>query len=316
MTRLTRKVIAFGCSLALLGGICLPTGVVEAASVEQTAHMEKVLKADSTYEGFLANEDTLTFEEIASLPNATIVSEYDKIVALKSLPVSELKELDMEETDIMILQTKSAKEIVLDHAATFSIDRLLEKGLSIETVQAIKAGEYKKVSNTEARLSSAEVSLGIGNASRAGTSCNYNIYWHWSDEPVFTYTDHIYAGIGSNYSLTTGCTALLYYEDEAGVVPPIDDQRITPKHLTSDTCRYDIPMRAYTSTGPQYCQAGKAFVGTEGNYIPSGAIVAHASYVHSQTREEAVIDWDFDIWGFSFSLRQETTLADISYDIW
>ena len=56
--------------------------------------------------------------------------------------------------------------------------------------------------------------------------------------------------------------------------------------------------------------------GTEGDYIPSGAIVAHASYVHSQTREEAVIDWGFDIGGFSFSLRLDTTLADTSYDIW
>lgn len=56
------------CSLLLIGCLMLPTGAFAADNASDSAHMNQVLEQDSSYEGFLANSETLTFEEIASLP--------------------------------------------------------------------------------------------------------------------------------------------------------------------------------------------------------------------------------------------------------
>lgn len=41
------------------------------------AHMQMVLDADKTLEGFLENDDTLTYEEIRVLPGAVTSPEFD-----------------------------------------------------------------------------------------------------------------------------------------------------------------------------------------------------------------------------------------------
>ena len=60
MKNRTRKNLAVICVCALIGCILLPSYQAEAAE----SHMDQVTEMDSTYEGFMANDDTLTFDEI------------------------------------------------------------------------------------------------------------------------------------------------------------------------------------------------------------------------------------------------------------
>lgn len=73
------------CSLSVEDGVLIATeedgtrheilNVPEADSVD-VGHMKAVLDADSTLEGFLENDDTLTFEEIACMPGASVGEEF------------------------------------------------------------------------------------------------------------------------------------------------------------------------------------------------------------------------------------------------
>lgn len=55
MKKLSKKLIA----LTICGALLVPTGAMAA---EPQSHLEKVLEMDSTYEGFMSNEEVLSFE--------------------------------------------------------------------------------------------------------------------------------------------------------------------------------------------------------------------------------------------------------------
>ena len=134
MGYLPRKIIALGCSALLLLGMVNVQEVAYAADSDITAHIAEVTEADKTYEGFLANDEILSYEELITMPGTSIYSEYDTLEELKEMTTAQLASLGVDTTDIQDIQTKSVKEMVLDNAATLSAAELQEKGLSEETI--------------------------------------------------------------------------------------------------------------------------------------------------------------------------------------
>ena len=295
MKKTLSRTVAFGCSVLLMMSLALPVS----AATAQNSHMKQVLEMDSTYEGFLANDDTLTYEEIASLPGASIHYEIDSIEEMKKMSDKELINLEMEENDIKKLRTESAKKIVLDNAAKLSKAALEDKGLSKEAIANLKSGSYEKLSEADVRAASSKLAFNIARVSRTSGQCNYNIYWHWDSAPGVKYTDPIAACISDGYVVQGSSTAKLIYKDENGYIEDTIDH-IYPVYTGDGNVEFDIEMLHATSWGPQYCQAGKAFVANAGP-VTSGTILINAYYFHSWTPD--TVEVSFNVGSISFSGR-------------
>lgn len=245
--------------------------------------MDQVTEMDSTYEGFMANDDTLTFDEIKSLPGATVTAEYDVLLDLKVTPVSELFRMGMSQSNVERIKTKSVKELVLENAATYP-DKVLEsKGLSAETIQAIQTGNYDAVTEAEARRVGAELALGIASISRVGNQLNYTVYWHWDNSrPLNLIEDVILTTVSNDYHVMSGSTGKLYYASLNSMTED-GEERIYPSNLEgTNGVRYDIGMQYPTSVGLKWPKSGKAFVPTANGY--SGSVDVFAEYFHKWTQ--------------------------------
>ncbi len=259
---------------------------IRASALE--SHMEKIQNKDKTYQGFLNNDETLSYEELLKLPNTSVVSELNVLKKLKEKSVEELKTLGLQSEKIAELKNKNVEEIILDNVAKCSYEELLEKGLSKEAIASIKNHEYSTISDEEIVAASASLAFNIASISRAGTSVNYSIYWHWSSEPIIKYTDYVAGNISDGYWATGQCTAKLTYKDSNGYLSDYVS-RIVPYEFSSNGCSFAFPMGHYTSQGPMWCQAGKAFIATQGNYSPNWALIANAGYFHSWAPEGLTI---------------------------
>ncbi len=237
------------------------------------------LKLNSTYEGFMSNDDILSYEELLSLSGTNVETEYDSLSQMKDMSPLQLSSMGVSEPEIDMIKNNSVKRMILDNAYKQSIDVLQKKGLSEEAIQNIKRKNYKDVSESEVALAASKLAFNIASVSRAGNACNYNIYWHWDIKPVITYTDTIASCVSDGYWMTSKCTALLTYHSdwEADTT-----DRIPPTYIGGDGCAFDIEMDLATPNGPKYCQAGKAFVSTLGNYAPD-EVLAIAAYFHAWT---------------------------------
>ena len=157
---------------------------------------------------------------------------------------------------------------------------MIAKGISIEKAEIIKNCEYDKVSEQEARALAPNLALNIARGARSGNSANYSIYWHWDQRPALLFTDYIATSISDNYWVTGQSTAKLTYRSSNGSAYSV--KRIAPSKTNGGTCSFAIPMSNNNgSPVVNYCQAGKAFVGTVGNNSPNWALLANASYFHS-----------------------------------
>ena len=275
MKKFAKKTIALGCSIALMFGVAFPAS----ANSGSKSHMEYVLEMDSTYEGFMANDDTLSFEEIASLPGAVVYTEYDALVNLKVAPVSELFAMGVDVENVEKIKSKSVKELVLENAALCSNEVLESKGLSNKTIELIKEGNYGSITEEEARAASAHLSLGIASISRVGNALNYNIYWHWDNSrPLNLRQDTITASITNGYKVMGGATAKLWLA-ELSSMTVVDEDRISASNLEgSNVIRFDVDMQNPAPVGDKWVQSGKAFVPTANG--TSGLVTIYAEYFH------------------------------------
>ena len=278
MKRIVRCFASISCGVLLGLGLMFTTNVAFGAD----DHVSRVLEENKTYEGFMNSDEVLSYEELVSMPGGSITNEAQLLQELKTKEKATLKSMGIPEKDINELKTKSVKELVLDNAASLSDTELLEKGLSQETVYNIKQGQYDAVSENDMMRAAANMAFRIGSAARAGTSCNYNIFWAWNSKPFTKYTDYVAGEISDGYWITGQSQAVITYSDEAGVLSDTTD-RIYPVQATNDGVCFKFPMQKATSSGPRYCRAGKAFVATAGNYSPNGPLLANASYFHSWT---------------------------------
>lgn len=276
-----KKAISILCSCIILFVVIIPQNKIEAKS-----HLSQVMEMDSTYEGFLENDEMLSFDEISNIPGASIESEFDVIVDLKTMTESELIANGLNSSDIEIIQTKSVKEIILDHAATIPYNKLKEKGLSDSTINNIQTGNYHAVSEKDVKAASSKLAFAIASCARAGNSCNYSIYWHWDIEPSIKLNDTIAATISHNYWMTGNVTSKIGYA-APGTTNTTMVFRHNPTYASEESCRFDIPM----TRGTSWCQSGKAFIATLGSYSPSGALIARAEYYH----QESSLPVDFSV---------------------
>lgn len=259
------------------------TGAFAADNASDSAHMNQVLEQDSSYEGFLANSETLTFEEIASLPGASVISEYDSLLELKMVPTSELFKMGMSMDNVEKIKSKSVKELVLDNAATYTDEILASKGLSDTQIDALRDGNYETITIEEARDVGAHLALGIASISESGNNLNYNIYWHWDNSrPLNLIQDGVATSITNNYYVVGGATAKIWYAP-LNSMTPVANGRISPISSSgSNSTGFYVPMQKSTSGGLQWTQAGKAFIPTTGNNT-GRKIDMFAEYFHKWT---------------------------------
>ena len=277
-----KRIISMLCCATFILGMSSP-----AMAMPDEAHMQKVLEKDKTYEGFLQNDDMLTYEEILQLSGATVQNEIEILYDLQSKPISELREMDITEDEIQMLKTKSVKEVVLDKLRELPVQELQDRGLSNVMIDNIKKGNYDLVDEKDVERASSKLAFAIASPSRSGTNCNYSVYWHWDREPVATFEDTIVAGISDGYNVAgSKCTAKLTYKDRAHKLSDTTD-RIPASWVTRSICRFDIPMIQDNSDINiiRYCQAGKAFVSTYGSVSPNWDLQASAEYIHSYVPE-------------------------------
>ena len=278
MKNRTRKNLAIICACALKGCILVPSYQAEAAE----SHMDQVTEMDSTYEGFMANDDTLTFDEIKSLPGAIVAEEYDALIDLKVTPVSELFHMGMSPADVERIKTKSVKDLVLENVATYPDEFLESKGLSADTVQAIKTGNYDVVSESEARRVGAQLALGIASISRVGNQLNYTVYWHWDNSrPLNLIEDVILTTISNDYCIQGGSTGKAYYAPINSMEEDMEERIYPSSEVGTNGIRYDIAMQYPAPVGNRWTKSGKAFVPTQYGY--AGVVDIFAEYFHKWT---------------------------------
>lgn len=286
--KLCKRLVALGCSAALLISIAFPASAAENSNVESDVtvmneHVQEILSADSTYEGFMANDEFLSPDEIASLPNYSSFYEFDKLEDMKSMSASQLYAKGMTKNEVEKFQSTTVKEMVLDNAnETLTDERLREKGLEDNTIQAIREGDYDEVSEAEARRASAVLKLGTGEWAHAGSSANCCIYWHWEDKPLNLWTDTVSSSITNGFDVTANSTCKVGYGDlnsmssdqdvRFDLVPSTEEDPI-PNHIA----RFDFPMVNFST---KWAIAGKAFVAHNGP-SPSGVPIRFtANYYH------------------------------------
>lgn len=122
MKKSLRKVVAVICCLVLGSSVVLP--------VDKAFGAENENDNDSAYEEFLNNTECLTFEQLVAMSGTSITYEVDTIRDFQKLSDEQLEDLQVTDSDVEMLRTKAAEEIVLDHAANLSDSILKEKGLS------------------------------------------------------------------------------------------------------------------------------------------------------------------------------------------
>ena len=130
---------------------------------------------------------------------------------------------------------------------TLTDERLREKGLEDNTIQAIREGDYDEVSEAEARRASAVLKLGTGEWAHAGSSANCCIYWHWEDKPLNLWTDTVSSSITNGFDVTANSTCKVGYGDlnsmssdqdaRFDLVPSTEEDPI-PNHIA----RFDFPL--------------------------------------------------------------------------
>lgn len=220
-----------------------------------------------------------------TLPGTSVRSEFETIDEMKTMPNSELYKMGLSFEDVQVVKGEETRNIILQHAATLTNNELKEKGLSDETIQNIKEGNFENVTEYDVQRASSKLAFNIASVWRGGTSANYNIYWHWDVEPSLKYRDSITSAISDGYHVNGTSTALLYYNDEAGVLEQTE-KRKPPTQAHDGTCEFTFDMREYTEWGPRYCAAGKAFVATSTkDTSPDWALIASADYYHSYQPE-------------------------------
>lgn len=90
-------------------------------------NIEQIQEKDRTYEGFLANDDVLSFDELLLLPNTSVVNEMEILNNLKSSSDADLSAMGMSAQDIRFLKNTSLRTLVLKNASTFSREALAKK---------------------------------------------------------------------------------------------------------------------------------------------------------------------------------------------
>ena len=252
-----KKITALGCSAVLLMGLAFPVSAAEASEKEMSAHMQMVLEKDSTYEGFLENKETLTGDEIECLPSYSVFSEFEKLEDMQAQPIEKLYAIGMTAEEVKEFKSTSVKDMVLENAdETLSDERLREKGLDEDAIQAIRNGDYNALTEAEARRASAELHLGLGNWAHAGTSANCSIYWWWDDKPLNKWEDTVSSYISNGFEVTGSSTCKVNYADLDSMTPDTEKRFSAQDTDATHVSRFDFPMVDYD----KWAQSGKAFV--------------------------------------------------------
>lgn len=304
-----KKITALGCSAVLLMGLAFPVSAAEAPEKEMSAHMQMVLAKDSTYQGFMENDETLTADEIKCLPSHTVSLEYENLEDMQAQPAEKLYAMGMTAAEVEKFQSTSVKDMVLEHAnATLTDERMREKGLAETTIAAIRNGDYDSVTEAEARRASAELNLGLGNWAHAGTSANCSIYWWWSDKPLNMWEDTVSSYITNGFDVTASSTCRVDYADLDSMTPDTEKRYGLSYASSSHVARFDFPMVDYD----KWAQSGKAFVAHIGQAMSGVPIEFTGNYYH----QWYPIDISIDIGGFVIFDPDEgdlTSTSDIFY---
>lgn len=305
MLKLMKNIVVIGCSILLFMGSVIPANADEGKKAEINEHLQNVLEENSTYEGFMANDDVLSYEELLSLPGTSVRYEIDSLREMEKLSAQELQTMNVHPEDIQEIKSKGAKELVLENAATLPDSVLKEKGVSLQAISAIKSGNFDAVSEADVRRASGKLAFNIASVSRAGNQCNFNVYWHWDVKPTNLKHDYVAANISDNYMMNDQCACLITYVDPNGYIMN-KPYRLKIDEITQvgSGVTFTFDMLNATSMGPQYAQAGKAFVSSDGKYSPDN-LWAYAHYFHSWTNEGLSLNFNFGIWSFSGNGSEE-----------
>lgn len=240
---------------------------------------DEILAMDSTYEGFLKNDAVPSFAELCKMDGTTVTAEYDILNQNKRLSNSELKTQGISSQEINELRQYSTAELVGGNAQSLSDEELIQRGVSVEGINCLRNKQYNLIKEKDLRAMSAQLAFNIASPSRAGTSANFVIYWHWDSQPLKKYQDVVSASISDGYVVTGQSTCKLTYQDWAQKVPNTT-KRISPSGYAGGQTYFVFPMKAYYSTGPQWCRYGKAFISTTGTVVPP-VLGAAAQYFHT-----------------------------------
>lgn len=310
MKKSLRKVVAVICCLVLGSSVVLP--------VDKAFGAENENDNDSAYEEFLNNTECLTFEQLVAMSGTSITYEVDTIRDFQKLSDEQLEDLQVTDSDVEMLRTKAAEEIVLDHAANLSDSILKEKGLSRQSIDNIKSGNYSNLTSTDIRAASSKLAFNIANIHRTRGSANYTVHWRWDTPPAVGFTDKIAAGISNYYATGGGATAVLYYIDQSGAHPQ-EDRRIGGK-VKGSTAVFEIPMTwAYSSSDIRVCLGGRAFVPVTPTSYPEPSILqASAAYIHGLIPKGLPLKVSVNFAGvlsIEFDLSQGLKMAEIYKNI-
>lgn len=239
----------------------------------------------------MANTEVLTSEEIDKLPVHTISSEFDKLQDMKKQSDAQLYAMGMSKEDVLKFKSTSVKNLVLENAnETLTDNRMLEKGLSKNTIQNIREGNYDAISESDAEKASAELHLGLGNWAHSGTSANCSIYWWWADKPLNRWTDTIASYITNGFDVTASSTCLVKYAELNSMTPDADKRYGLSYAESSHVARFDFPVIQFST---KWAQAGKAFVSHIGQNMSGVPIQFTGNYYH----QWYPIDIFIDLWG-------------------
>ena len=110
-------------ALLVLALVLFPASASAASAVNEE-HSNKVINENKTYEGFMASDDMLSFDEIASMPDASISCE---AVGLAAQSDEQLQSLGFNDNEIRELRTE---------AAQWNIEQIQEKDRTYESFLA------------------------------------------------------------------------------------------------------------------------------------------------------------------------------------
>lgn len=307
MLNFGKKLSVACCCILLLTGTVFPASANELKPASDNNHMTKVLEENKTYEGFMSSDDVLSYEELVSMPGTSIRYELDSLRQMENMSIQSLRAMNVDSEDIQRIKSKGAKNLVLENAATLSISTLEEKGVSSQGVSDIKSGNFEAVSESDTRKASGKLAFNIASVSRAGNQCNFNVYWHWDSKPTNLKKDYVAANISDNYLTNDMCACLITYVDPNGYIMNKPYRlKIHEISQVGSGVKFTFDTLYATSMGPQYAQAGKAFVSSDGTYSPDN-LWAYAHYYHSWTSEGLSVNFNLGHWSFSGNGSEEGT---------
>ncbi len=222
------------------------------------AHIQKVTSLDKTYEGFLKNDDVLSFEDIQVLNGGQSFSELDMLYALKKASKAELIQRGFTNSEMNQIKNHDVKTLYLERLSELSNPELLARGLSADNIQSLRAGKYQDVSEMALKKAAAEVAFGVFSDSGDSAGCHTILYWDWNKSPIFHHgVVNIYPFAGAEGRGQS--VSKRVYKNQSAQVSDITCYEL-PLKTAENGCTFRVPMLQMTPESSMYDRAGKVFI--------------------------------------------------------